>query len=1128
MDEKQCTNKNYSHPLLTVWRLSNELSLADPRYSTLTDGTLMIENAALEDAGVYECMAKSVAGEVKSRSARMKYIQPRDVAPVLTELPKNVTVVTGETAKFHCTADGRPTPVISWFFEGRPINAGGRVDISDNGSILRVIDTTTYDIGKYMCKAANSAGYKEETAYLTVLQGGSAPTLLYTPYDMEVHAGSTVEMPCYSDGEPKPTISWTVDGRQTPSDRRHRISGSGSYYIYNVSTSDSGVYQCTALNAYGTVHASGTLKVQGSPVRNPGDRYVQAAFEEARRSVDKAVNDTLHMLRENRRGHLKPSPGDLLRLFRYPGPVERDLARAAEVYERTLANVRRHVAAGLKLDNPEEFSYEDLLSPQQLDVVARLSGCMAHRPLINCTNMCFHGKYRTADGTCNNLIHSMWGASLTGFRRLLKPAYENGFNLPIGWTKSIKYYGHHKPSTRLVSTHLISTKEVTPDERYTHMLMQWGQFLDHDIDHAIPSLSGESFEEGVDCKKSCEYASPCYPIEIPPNDPRVKHRRCIDFIRSSAICGSGHTSVLFDKVLPREQINQLTSYIDASQVYGFTEDLAEDLRDFRDEWGLLRTGVTSRRGGKPLLPFAGNQPMDCRRDPTESNIGCFLAGDIRANEQVALLAMHTIWLREHNRLATELRNHNPSWDGETIYQEARKIVGATMQHITYTHWLPHIVGPSGMEMLGPYKGYDPMLEAAISNVFATAALRFGHSLINPVLERLDYNFVPIPEGPLPLHKAFFSPWRLVEEGGVDPLMRGMFSIPAKLKTPHQTLNSELTERLFEVAHEVALDLAAINVQRGRDHGLPGYNEYREFCNLTVARTFDDLGNDIRNIKLREKLKHLYGHPGNVDVWVGGILEDPVPGGKVGPLFQCLLVEQFRRLRDGDRFWYENPAVFKPEQLLQIKQASLARIICDNGDNITEVNKDIFILPKHQHPHFVQCHTLPEIDLRFWTECCDGCVDGKYKSFGRTISGRQRRAAQYSFPSDRPRQNAHVIHSHSYSNVTDKISYDPAVGEEDTQGIVRENMALMDVNDERIEGLENMMEDFKKEMKQLKKKLRKLEAQCKAENLAAAKICVEEGGAIRKHGQTWTTNDCTRCTCKDSNIECSAEDCPTNP
>jgi peroxidase len=110
-------------------------------------------------------------------------------------------------------------------------------------------------------------------------------------------------------------------------------------------------------------------------------------------------------------------------------------------------------------------------------------------------------------------------------------------------------------------------------------------------------------------------------------------------------------------------------------------------------------------------------------------------------------------------------------------------------------------------------------------------------------------------------QAFFSPWRLVDEGGVDPLMRGLLFSPAKLKTPHQNLNSDLTERLFSAAHSVALDLAAINIQRGRDHGLPGYNEYRRICNLTVAETFNDLRNEIRSAAVRDRLKELYGHPG---------------------------------------------------------------------------------------------------------------------------------------------------------------------------------------------------------------------------------------------------------------------------
>ena len=144
--------------------------------------------------------------------------------------------------------------------------------------------------------------------------------------------------------------------------------------------------------------------------------------------------------------------------------------------------------------------------------------------------------------------------------------------------------------------------------------------------------------------------------------------------------------------------------------------------------------------------------------------------------------MHTVWFREHNRVADELRKINPHWDGDMLYHESRKIIGAIMQHITYEHWLPHIIGEQGIAMMKPYKGYQPQTDVTIANVFATAALRMGHGLIQPVLQRLNASFMPIRQGDLLLQDAFFSPWRLVEEGGVDPILRGLFAGPAKVFT----------------------------------------------------------------------------------------------------------------------------------------------------------------------------------------------------------------------------------------------------------------------------------------------------------------------------------------------------------
>lgn len=790
----------------------------------------------------------------------------------------------------------------------------------------------------------------------------------------------------------------------------------------------------------------------------------------------------------------------MLRVFRFPTGEARQLARAAEIYERTLVNIRKHVLKGDNLTiESDKYKFKDLLSREHLHLVAELSGCMEHREMPNCTDMCFHSKYRSIDGTCNNVLHPTWGASLTAFRRLAKPTYENGFSLPIGWTKEKLYAGFQKPSARLVSTSLISTKEITPDDRITHMVMQWGQFLDHDMDHAIPSVSSESWD-GVDCKKTCEFAPPCYPIEVPPNDPRINNRRCIDLVRSSSICGSGMTSVFFDSVQHREQINQLTSYIDASQVYGFTEAFATELRNLTTDDGLLRVGVHFPNH-RDMLPFAAPQDgMDCRRNLDENQMNCFVAGDIRVNEQVGLLAMHTIWMREHNRIAIALKDINPHWDGDTLYHEARKIVGAQMQHITYKHWLPLVIGESGIQMLGEYKGYNSSMNPTIANEFATAAFRFGHTIINPILHRLNSSFEPIPQGNLQLHKAFFAPWRLVYEGGVDPLMRGMFAAAAKLKLPGQNLNTELTEKLFQTAHAVALDLAAINIQRGRDHGIPGYNVYRTFCNLSEAKTFDDLAKEITDKDVRDKLKELYGHPDNIDVWVGGTLEDQVEGGKVGPLFQCLLVEQFRRLRDGDRFYYENPSVFLPQQLEQIKQANLGRVLCDVGDKIEEVTDNVFILAKHQGG-YKKCEEIPGINLYFWQDC----------------------ASCSSLP---PLFDTYVPQTYPKPNRM-KRSLSKEVMEEDYQSLSQIE-ELMDVNEERVSGLEEIISVFQKELKKMHKKMHKLEESCDSsspkDKPAKRNHCVDENGTTRLNNEVWSPDYCTKCECRRAQITCTKEKC----
>lgn len=377
-------------------------------------------------------------------------------------------------------------------------------------------------------------------------------------------------------------------------------------------------------------------------------------------------------------------------------------------------------------------------------------------------------------------------------------------------------------------------------------------------------------------------------------------------------------------------------------------------------------------------------------DPQQDFVPCFKAGDHRANENLGLLSMHTIWVREHNRIADELRSLNPHWSGDRLYHEARKIVGALMQSITYRAWLPKVLGPRGMDMMGgnTYTGYDSSVNPTISNEFATAAFRFGHTLVAPFIFRLNENWETIPEGHLLLHKAFFAPDKMLTDGGMDPILRGLMYHGVRDILRKPSLNPELTERLFAMANQLALDLASLNIQRGRDHGLQHYTAYAyKVCGLGSSEapdSFDDLADRIRDPAVREELRAVYGHPGNIDLFVGGILEDVLPGARMGPTFACIIADQFKRLRSGDRLWYESPGLFTTAQLAELKEAgsSLSRVICENGDNITEATVDAFMRPKSRKD-LVPCSQIPKLNLALWKECPSpsGMPFGSYSDVG---------------------------------------------------------------------------------------------------------------------------------------------------
>ena len=512
-----------------------------------------------------------------------------------------------------------------------------------------------------------------------------------------------------------------------------------------------------------------------------------------------------------------------------------DMVRRAE---RKLAEAERQNAGVQTAEEKAESLAKDLfhrpgsmLTSEEIALMTQESECGSIRETPVCPFPLTY-VFRRIDGTCNNQDNPISGASNTPFTRIVPPFYEDGIDAPRGdiQAKSDKStdgmfaldpFAPPAPSARLISKTINFRNDSWEEDDFTHLLMQWGQFLDHDLDLS-PELE-------ADCEH-CEFTEICHPIRITEDDPvfglgTLQNGDCLRFARSLPACSQDPPGTYS----PREQLNAITSYLDASNVYGSNPTVGNAVRAFED--GLLKEGDPALRGQKKALPIDEDDIMACLNTRK-----CFLAGDFRANEQTSLIIMHTLWFREHNRIARQLKRINPSWNDERLFQETRRIVGALMQKITYEDYLPKVMGPTAFnQLIGPYdpeNGYDPRVNPGIPNSFATAAYRYGHSLIRPEFARLGSNFRPLAKGPLNLVDAFFNPKQFKLSMGTDPILRGL--ITENVLRTDSFINFILNSRLFERADKgiAGMDLAALNIQRGRDHGLPTLSVIAEFCKRT--------------------------------------------------------------------------------------------------------------------------------------------------------------------------------------------------------------------------------------------------------------------------------------------------------
>ncbi|XP_035218954.1 peroxidasin-like isoform X3 [Stegodyphus dumicola] len=427
--------------------------------------------------------------------------------------------------------------------------------------------------------------------------------------------------------------------------------------------------------------------------------------------------------------------------------------------------------------------------------------------------------YRTLDGSCNNLKHPRWGSLFSCHERLLPANYKGVSGIADAAN------GEPLPHPRTLSLHFSDDIKL-PRVKISQMFPFFGQLLAHDIVRTPPSTSGG---RTLDCCLLDKLQHPqCISLTYSSDDPYYSK---FNFTCQNIIRHIPCPTCSFEK---RKLINQVTSFIDCSFLYGINEWESNKLREL-DGTGKLRT----QRGN--LMPQISPTSRDLNCVSGYKHY-CFQSGDSRGNQHLMLASLQNLFVREHNRIATEMKVLNPHWDEETIYQETRRPINA-----------------------------------------------FGR------------------------------------------------------------------------------DIQAINIYRGRDHGVQPYIKLLAYCsnNKINITTFEDL-NQVMEPENIELLKQNYKDVVDIDLIVGLQMEYNSDSSVVPPTAACINAIQFKFLKDGDRFFFTHtglPTSYSKEKIEAIYNASLSRLICDNT-KVKEMQMSALLTPSDENP-VVPCSSLPEIDLYLW-------------------------------------------------------------------------------------------------------------------------------------------------------------------
>lgn len=544
------------------------------------------------------------------------------------------------------------------------------------------------------------------------------------------------------------------------------------------------------------------------------------------------------------------------------------------------------------------------------------------------------GTHQRFDGYYNNLLNIKLGSAGRPIARNVTPSYQD---------ETYKPSGRDRPNPRLLSNELFKGDGVPRHSlsNKSALFAFFGQLVQREL---------TSTDDGT-CP--AEILEVSVPMGDPDFDPEGRGDRSMPYERAAYDKRTGQSPNN-----PRSQVNQVTSYIDGSVLYGNNLPRSSFLRD-------PSSGKLACSDSWDTFPLANDVRLPYHAYPTHDGqianpLTLWRLGDTHAFENPWLLSLNLLLYRYHNVLVRHAYQHldASTWGPDRVFDHARRWVIATLQKIIMYDWLPLLLNTK----IDKYTGYKPHVSSEITDLFDGAAINYIMTLIPSSVYKVDsYCRYVRPER---LCRTFWKSKDIVMETmqGTAEILRGMTAQFAEADDMVivEDLRSKFYGPLFYSRHDAVL----LTIMKGRDYGLPDYNTARREMGLEPIKSFDDffkinpeLGATAEGVNRTRKLEALHrGRLDTVDIFVGGMMETTSLG--PGPLFSAIILDQLYRVRDGDRFWFENTnnGLLTKDDVAVIMNTTLRDLMVNITNNdinpvtpaMKPIQENVFIMPDN-HP-----------------------------------------------------------------------------------------------------------------------------------------------------------------------------------